>query len=286
MKMSKRNVPANVSDVVTTATAAILLFPLLFLTVLTSYDPTGFNMVEAFVTPGGSGRSSSIVQRLSNVRETGPGGFEFASPLLSRPTGTNSGIDLPRASFRFWLHSTQQYREREREQQQDYQHCNDGNEEEDPNEEANNHENEERSAVEQLLLDAERLRLEAEQMDATLTLRKIAALEEKLSNDAWLKKQKGQTVKDLYEELRMLERKVSHTVSNNGNDNGNGGYSSDRELPSSTTLTASSSSPRTSSSSTAIRAPENRNYSGSSSERLRHNNKQKKSKPATNRWFR
>ena len=72
------------------------------------------------------------------------------------------------------------------------------------------------SEVRRLLLDAERLRLEAEKMDANLTLQKIAGLEEKLSNDAWLKKQEGQTVKDLYEELRRLEQKVADPAAGGG----------------------------------------------------------------------
>lgn len=78
---------------------------------------------------------------------------------------------------------------------------------------------EENDKVRQLLLDAERLRLEAETMDANLTLEKITVLEEKLSNTAWLEKQQGQTVKDLYEELRRLEGKVARQ---NNDDDGDG----------------------------------------------------------------
>jgi len=220
-KAIRRSVAVNRNGFATVATATFLLFPLLLL-VSTSHDPTRRKVVEAFVIPGGR----NCMKRSSNARQNG----EFASPLhlVSRPTRKNSMIDLPRASFH--LHSTQQQQQPQEQQQQ-----------EDPNEEdENQNENESKSgAVKRLLLDAERLRLEAEQMDATLTLQKIAALEDKLSNDDWLKKQKGSTVKDLYEQLRRLERKISNpdsTVLNNDR------YIKNREMSSSTTASSSSSS--------------------------------------------
>ena len=179
------------------------VFPLLLLLLLvltSSRDSTTrlkVVVVEAFVTPGGR---SGVTRSSPNVEQLA------ASPLfrlLSEPRRKNS----------FHLHSTQHYQEQEQ-QQQNPDH-DDDDDDEDPNDnnnkddENNRKDKDENSAVQRLLLDAERLRLEAEQMDAALTLQKIAVVEDKLSNDAWIKKQKGQTIKDLYEELRQLEKKVA-----------------------------------------------------------------------------
>jgi hypothetical protein len=205
---------------------AVNVFPLLLLLVLTSSnDPTTrLKVVEAFVTPGGR---SGMTQSSPNVRQNGE---QLASPLLRlllEPTRKNS----------FHLYSTQHYQEQQQQQQKP------DHDDEDPND---NNDKNENSVAKRLLLDAERLRLEAEQMDAALTLKKIAAVEEKLSNDAWLKKQKGQTIKDLYEELRQLEKKVSKS---------NSTVSNDEEILSATTASSSSSS---SSSSAKSSSPMNR----------------------------
>lgn len=175
------------------------------LLVWTSYVPTKPNAAEAFVVPNGR----SGMARPSNVRK-------------------NTFIALPRASLH--LYSIQQYKEEQRQQHN-------AGQEEDPDDD-------EKDEAKRLLLDAERLRLEAEQMDATLTLQKIAVLEEKLSNDAWLKKQTGQTVKDLYEDLRQLERKVS--APNSTVRNKDDFFPTREEPPAATALSASTSSSSTS----------------------------------------
>jgi len=183
------------NGVVTTTAAACLSLPLLLVFVLTSDDAIGINhLAEAFVTPGSVKHGTT---QYSAVRRND----EFAASLgrlASRSRGKTSGIASPLFSTQF---------------QEQQEHNTVLIEEEDVNydaltskDESNSGENDE---AKQLLLDADRLRLEAEQLDVNLTLQKIAVLEEKLSNDAWLKKQQGQTIKDLYEDLRRLEEKIS-----------------------------------------------------------------------------
>jgi len=204
---------------------AVTLLPLLLaLLVLTSSnDPTTRLkvVVEAFVTPGGR---SGMTRSSPNVQQNG----EQLVTFLSEPRRKNS----------FQLYSTQNYQEQEQQQQNpdhdDDENPNDNNNKDDENENNKN----ENSAVQRLFLDAERLRLEAEQMDAALTLQKIAVVEDKLSNDAWIKKQKGQTIKDLYEELRQLEKKVAQP---------NSTVHKDKETLSATTETEPSSSSSSSS---------------------------------------
>jgi len=158
---------------------AVTLLPLLLaLLVLTSSnDPTTRLkvVVEAFVTPGGR---SGMTRSSPNVQQNG----EQLVTFLSEPRRKNS----------FQLYSTQNYQEQEQQQQNpdhdDDEDPNDNNNKDDENE--NNKNENENSAVQRLFLDAERLRLEAEQMDAALTLQKIAVVEDKLSNDAWIKKTK------------------------------------------------------------------------------------------------
>ena len=127
---------------------AVNVFPLLLLLVLTSSnDPTTrLKVVEAFVTPGGR---SGMTQSSPNVRQNGE---QLASPLLRlllEPTRKNS----------FHLYSTQHYQEQQQQQQKP------DHDDEDPND---NNDKNENSVAKRLLLDAERLRLEAEQMDAAL----------------------------------------------------------------------------------------------------------------------
>jgi len=226
IKTSERNRAFNVSGVDTATASTFRLFPLLVLMALATNFLAGVKVTEAFVTPGGK----SYGTRPSSVQQN----EKFAPPCR-----------LPCVSFR--LHFTQWPEVQELEAGQG----------EEPSEK--NEDGDKKSEAKRLMLDAERLRLEAEQLDANLTLQKIAALEEKLSNDAWLKKQKGQTVKDLYEELRQLERKISlrnSTVRNSDK------FNPEREQTSSTTL---SSSPETSSSSTNLPSEQTRNSSYSDS---------------------
>ena len=98
-----------------------------------------------------------------------------------------------------------------------------------------NHTNE----YERLIYEAERIRLEAEKLDADLTLQKISVLERKLSNNAWLEKQTGQTVKDLYEQLRLLQTKIDCPAVDNGN---KVQQLSNRKLSSSSLTTATTTS--------------------------------------------
>jgi len=179
--------------------AEYLLLPLLLAMILTSDGAIGFNnSVEAFVTP------CRLRHSMTHSFAASQNGKFAASlgRLTSRPMSKKSGI----ASRLF----STQFQEQQEQQTAD----NEGNEvkyvgsksENDNNNGVNNE-------AKRLFLDAERLRLEAEQMDVSLTLQKIAVLEEKLSNDAWLKKQQGQTVKDLYEDLRRLEEKMARPVS-------------------------------------------------------------------------
>jgi len=184
-------------------TASFLLCTLLIL-VLRNDDPKTriLKAAEAFVAP--TGRSSvdrspkknhnlPVRQRESSSSRSQRLRYIFRSSANKQITHT----DFPLGSFQFHLHATQQQYQ-DKEQQNELE-----------KDDENSNRNNQNSEVEKLLMDAERLRLEAERMDANLTLQKIAALEEKLSNDAWLEKQQGQTVKDLYEKLRQLESKVS-----------------------------------------------------------------------------
>lgn len=197
-KSSRRRCAAHGNGVATTAaTSACLWLLLLLVLVLTSDDALRlYDSVEAFVTLGSVRRGMA---QPSAVWQNG----EFAASLgriASRPRSKKSGTKsrLFSTQFQEQQEETTALGEQE-EEKSDYVELNLEND-------FNNCENDE---AKQLLLDAERLRLEAEQLDVNLTLQKIAVLEEKLSNDAWLKKQQGQTVKDLYEDLRRLEEKIS-----------------------------------------------------------------------------
>jgi len=123
----------------------------------------------------------------------------FVTP--SGKSHTTRPLNVPKNGNTFLIHPRNSLHLRSVQQHQEQQQLEDPNDIDDKDE------------AKRLLLDAERLRLEAEQLDTTLTLQKIAVLEEKLSNDAWLKKQQGQTVKDLYEQLRQLETKVNQPTS-------------------------------------------------------------------------
>jgi len=180
------------------STASFLLLSLLLLG-LTSNDSDArlLQAAEAFVAPTGrSGMKRSLHhQPRNNNHHNNNNNLGLQHDILLRRssrTKTVGSVPLSLPSSRL-LAMQQQYQDQDQEQEQQ-------------NEVGGN---DETTDVERLLMDAERLRLEAEAMDANLTLQKISALEEKLSNDAWLKKQQGQTVKDLYEELRRLETKVS-----------------------------------------------------------------------------
>ena len=223
MTDTKNTIRNNVAmSIISAATAPFLVCPLLLL-ISTSNGPTGLKVADAFVTPDGR----SGITRSFNARKC----IESFSPLdLSSGSKEMASVAALPPTF-FQLHSTQQFEEQQ-------QHKSDHDE--DPDDENEN------SKAMRLLRDAERLRLEAEQMDATLTLQKIAVLEEKLSNDDWLRKQQGQTVKVLYEELRMLERKVSKT---------------DDDIP---TREEASSSPSVTSSSPTTWPSEETSYSSSS----------------------
>jgi hypothetical protein len=156
----------------------ILLFALLLLV------STKMAVVEAFVIPGGV----KIIQH---------GTSEICGiDLMRRTTRTTKLPKTFSSSYLFHLRSVQQ------DQQQDQ-------EQETSNDNAT-------TEYERLLLEATKMRLEAEKMDIDLTLKKITILEDKLSNDVWLKKQNGQTVKDLYEQLRRLQMKIDGDFDTNG----------------------------------------------------------------------
>lgn len=176
----------NMRSRIGTATVTLLACPLLLL-ILTINDSAGPKLADAFVTPDGRSGIQQSFRARTYSESFSPLNLHFGSKR--KP----SLVALPRMSFHLQATDTQQFEEQQQNKSEQDQ--------EDPDDET--------SEAKRLLRDAERLRLEAEQMDASLTLQKIAVLEEKLSNDEWLKKQKGQTVKDLYEELRMLEKKVS-----------------------------------------------------------------------------
>ena len=183
--------------VTTPAAAACSWMSLLLVLFMTSDEAIRLNhSVVAFVTPGSVRHGTA---QYSGVRRHD----EFASShgrLASRPRSKASGITSR-------LFSTQFREDQEKKTGFEEEEGGEGNFAElNLDDDDSNGEND---RAKQLLLDAERLRLEAEQMDVNLSLQKIALLEEKLSNDAWLKKQDGQTVKDLYEDLRRLEEKIS-----------------------------------------------------------------------------
>jgi len=230
--MSSRNFASNIIGAAVGATVSFLALPLLLL-VLTSNDPSRLKVAEAFVTPGGG----NGVTRSFNVRTQSE---TFSHLGLLSGSKMNSPITAPRP-VSFHLYSIQQQYEEQQQHKSD--------QDEDSDDEKEN------SEAKRLLRDAERLRLEAEQMDATLTLQKIANLEEKLSNDDWLKKQQGQTVKDLYEELRMLEMKVSRPNSSV--------RSTDIMIPKQQEESLSSK----------VQPPQTSSYSKSSSDRYKNDNK-------------
>mmetsp|Transcript_28277 Transcript_28277/g.76608 ORF Transcript_28277/g.76608 Transcript_28277/m.76608 type:complete len:1073 (-) Transcript_28277:247-3465(-) len=180
------------------STASFLLLSLLLLGLTGNDSDTRLlQAAEAFVAPtGGSGMKRSLHHNHNNNNHhNNHHNLGLQHDILLRRssrTKTVGSVPLSLPSSRL-LAMQQQYQDQEQEQEQQNEVGGNG----------------ETTDVERLLMDAERLRLEAEAMDANLTLQKISALEEKLSNDAWLKKQEGQTVKDLYEELRRLETKVS-----------------------------------------------------------------------------
>lgn len=231
-----RNAVLSGIGIGTGATATCLLS----LLVLTSNSMTTLKVAEAFVIPSGINDGKKLDRNLASSLN-----------YLSEPTKKDSMIIHPRASPRLYSTQFEEQQQVKPDQELDSENKNIS----------------ENDVAKRLLLDAERLRLEAEQMDAALTLQKISLLEEKLSNDSWLKKQKGQTVKDLYEELRMLERKVSRpnsTVSNKGDC-----ISESEEVPSSASLSSSST---TSSSPTSPR----KDYSSSNA---RFNNDEQRTNP-------
>ena len=172
---------------------SILLFALLLLV----SSSTKKVVVEAFVIPGGT----KIIQH--GISDIIAGGID-----LRRTTTTTKipNTAFSSSSYSFQLRSLQQKQEQEQEQEQEM-----------PSKNNNNVPNNE---YERLLLEATKMRLEAEKMDIDLTLKKITILEDKLSDDIWLKKQNGQTVKDLYEQLRRLQMKID------GDDTDNNGSSS------------------------------------------------------------
>lgn len=179
--------------------AEYLFLPLLLAMILTSDGAIILNSsVEAFVAP--CSLRNSMAQSFAAPQN---GRFPASlGCLTSRPTGKKSGI----VSRLFSTH----FQEQQEEQTAD-------NKGKEVNYVGLNFESikntGEKDEAKRLFLNAERLRLEAEQLDVNLTLQKIAVLEEKLSNDAWLKKQQEQTVKDHYEDLRRLEDKISRPVS-------------------------------------------------------------------------
>ncbi len=230
-KMSRTNLSPNMTGVTTTFSFIALAVLLL---ILTSIEPNTLQVAEAFVTPGGG----TGMTRPYNVQKHGE---TFSHLGLFAGSKINKPMITTRSAFSHLYSIQQQYEE----QQQNT---------------SNQDDDDETSEAKRLLRDAERLRLEAEQMDATLTLQKIATLEEKLSNDDWLKKQQGQTVKDLYEELRMLERKVSRPESTIRN--------MDFEFPKEQQEEQASVSP-------TVRPPQTSGYSESSSNRFNNDRKRK-----------
>lgn len=125
-----------------TAAATLLACPLLLL-ILATNDSAGPKLADAFVTPD---RRSGI-QRSFLARKYG----ESFSPLNLHPGSTRkpSLVALPRGSFRLQATDTQQFEEQQQNKSE---------------------QDDETSEAKRLLRDAERLRLEAEQMDASLTL--------------------------------------------------------------------------------------------------------------------
>ena len=149
----------KVRSIIGTATATLLACSLLLL-ILTNNDSAGFKVAEAFVAPDG---------RIGTHQSFSTRGYGEAFSPLNLSSGSKrklSLVPLPRVPFHLQATDTQQFEEQQQNKSE---------------------QDDETSEAKRLMRDAERLRLEAEQMDASLTLQKIAVLEENiLSRTLWL----------------------------------------------------------------------------------------------------